>query len=80
MKDHFKQKIDDTRQAYLDALDRLKQKSQVTKIINTYNFDINKARNNLERTSILQDYLNNDFSSYFDSNAKIFSSYATTVY
>lgn len=25
MKDHFKQKIDDTRQAYLDALDRLKQ-------------------------------------------------------
>ena len=25
MKDHFKQKIDDTRQAYLDALDRLKK-------------------------------------------------------
>ncbi len=24
MKDHFKQKIDDTRQAYLDALGRLK--------------------------------------------------------
>lgn len=64
----------------VNALDRIKQTSQVTKIINTYNFDINKARNNLERTSILQDYLNNDFSSYFDSNAKIFSSYATTVY
>lgn len=64
----------------VNALDRLKQKSQVTKIINTYNFDINKARNNLERTSILQDYLDNNFSSYFDSNAKIFSSYATTVY
>ena len=30
----------------VNALDRLKQKSQVTKIVNTYNFDINKARNN----------------------------------
>ena len=74
----YKSFINDSDKA--NALDRLKQKSQVTKIINTYNFDINKARNNLERTSILQDYLNNDFSSYFDSNAKIFSSYATTVY
>ena len=63
-----------------NALERLKQRSQVTKIINTYNFDINKARNNLERATILQDYLNKDFSEYFDSNAKIFSSYATTVY
>ena len=74
----YKTFINDTDKS--NALERLKQRSQVTKIINTYNFDINKARNNLERTSILQDYLNNDFSKYFDSNAKIFSSYATTVY
>lgn len=63
-----------------NTLEKLKQKSQVTKIINTYNFDINKARNNLERTSILQEYLTKDFNDYFDSNAKVFSSYATTVY
>lgn len=76
--DVYKTFIGDTDQA--NALERLKQRSQVTKIINTYNFDINKARNNLERASILQDYLNKDFSEYFDSDAKIFSSYATTVY
>ena len=76
--DVYKTFIDDSDKE--NALERLKQRSQVTKIINTYNFDINKARNNLERASILQDYLNKDFSEYFDSNAKIFSSYATTVY
>ena len=76
--DVYKTFIDDSDQE--NALERLKQRSQVTKIINAYNFDINKARNNLERASILQDYLNKDFSEYFDSNAKIFSSYATTVY
>lgn len=61
-------------------LTKLKTKSYITKVLNTYNYDIDKSSNKIEKISILSKYLNDAHNSYFNGSEKIYSSYASTVY